>query len=233
MISEVVARILGPEVLAGLGDLDDGAALSCQVCGQVVPAGSREPMAVVVFEQGDTVFAGLAHLGCHAAVGDVVPALAESVARYGAEGMDATAWFGEREVRPRAVLAFEVHAQAHSKLGAGELVDHWVAFHLEHGWSLLGGEVTEAVPPRARGWSLVVGPAVITLAHDRAGVTYTQELDDEVLDWVALARREGRCLAVTGTGLHLAAGVGPADNFASARLGGRLVGASVVVRPGR
>lgn len=225
-ISPRLRDALGPEVVTQLSRLDPREAHTCRVCGRVKRAGFLEPMSAVAAARDDgTVVVGLAHRECHAKVGDIHLGLLDD------SGIDAQAFFGIRpQPFPRAVMAYEPATGLRQHLPGSERRDLFVAGMLASGFSLLAAPLPDAEADLASGWSLTAAEGDLVLGHPEHGVGYTQELTAEVREWLALARRDGHVLAVTGSGLGLSAG-GPAPtDFPAARRQGLLVAATVAVR---
>lgn len=226
-VSPRLRDALGPGLMSELEDMDPLAPLTCQVCGKVKRAGSREPMAVIAAaaDNGGLVV-GFAHRACHSRVGDIYPALLD---RAGDEnGLDAQAFFGVRSSpEPRALLAFEPQAHAKEMVTETDGRDPYVAGHLAAGFTLVRDPLPDIEAPVAPGWTATTGNGMFTLEHVRLGIGYQQQITHEVAQWLDVARLEGRILVVTGTQLGISPDGGAPSDFAHARRRGLLVAATV------
>jgi hypothetical protein len=229
-----VEELLGER---GLRQLDTVETFTC-MCGVRGPV---EPGPVAVYVEWDQVEGappvyrlGLAHPRCRASAVVRRPGLAAALIAAAAAkaSAEASAGFGTREQRPRAVLVWSPQVRTLTTPGPGKLgVDVWLRSHLEAGFRPLRDPIAVAELPDVAGWALIVGADVLRLANADGDAAYEQARDPGLEWWVEQAIADGACLAVTGSELGLADALARGDwaKVGRAAEGERLVGGVVRV----
>lgn len=207
VVAREVEELLGER---GLRQLDSVETFTC-VCGVQGPV-DVAPVSVYVewdqVEGGPPLYRlGLAHPRCRPSKLTRRPGLARALVEAAAAEApaSASAHYGVRALRPRALLVWSPHVQALTSTGAGKLgVDLWLRSHLEAGFRPLRDPLEVAELPVVEGWSLVVGADFLRLADADGAAAYEQDRDPGLAFWVDAAVADGACLAVTGSELGLA-----------------------------
>jgi hypothetical protein len=225
--AELLARLhkVGDEV-SQLSLFQAAGAFTCQVCGRAKAAGAIEPASVVAVEDGGLTVLGLAHRSCAHLVGGVL----DELSSLSPAGADAVAFFGRRTVAPAAVLVFEPVSRPVVPIGRHDRVDLYVSAHLNSGLVMADAPIAEVCPPSAPGWSVRVWHAQLIVEHVSLGVSYSQPVNAEVLDWWGAARSNGSCLLVTGVDLGLDSKTGDLGGMDRARRHGNLLVGVAAVR---
>lgn len=230
-----VEELLGER---GVRQLDTVQTFTC-VCGVRGPVDAGPVSVYVEWDQGEggppVYRLGLAHPSCRGSAVVRRPGLARALGAAAAAQAptEASAGFGARERRPRAVLVWCPQVRALTTSGPGKLgVDVWLRSHLEAGFRPVRADLEVAELPAIEGWTLMVGADVLRLADASGDAAYEQARDPGLEWWVEQAIADGACLAVTGSELGLADALARGDWAAIERAAEdeRLVGGVIRVQ---
>lgn len=234
--------VMSPQVREALEDVDLDATfsrgiperLTCVVCGHDQDRSPERPMNVVLLRDatadaarsaGDAFVLQFAHPSCSASKIVAMPGV---LSRIGEDGVNARAQFGQ--LGSDAVLVWETVSQASGlHAGTADTTDMLLAGLLASGLPLAGRwEPQYAVP--VDGWAVQVWRGKIIVRQVGMPAAYIQDLNDEVLRWLAIAGQ--RVLVLTGadTGLLGPTGATPETLDGAARAGRLLGGWMSVVR---
>jgi hypothetical protein len=207
VVARDVEELLGER---GLRQLDTVETFTC-MCGRRDRVGAGPVSVYVEWDQVEgappVYRLGLAHPGCRPSAVVQRPGLARALmsAAAAARPTSATASFGVRERRPRAVLVWTPHVRALTTSGPGKLhVDVWLRSHLEAGFRPVRDPLEVAELPDVAGWALVLGHDGLRLTDAQADAAYEQEPDLELGWWLEPAIEDGAIVAMTGSELGLA-----------------------------